>query len=431
VLLLAIVAAGATAAGLVLPDEEERQGRPPPSATEPRPAETGSAPPTDVPELEAPARPPPSATEPRPAEMGSAPPTDVPELEAPASAGRDGPRLVIGFVDDPSFRWRPYREQMLDRARAAGARLVRAMVYWHRMAPRRPAAGGPPFDEPRLFELDELVASTAERGMEVMLTIWGTPDWANGGEKPNRPPHDLDALREFARGLAARYPQVRRYSVWNEPNLEQFLAPQFDAAGQSVAVQLYARLFRAAAAGIREANPDALVAAGETSARGRDVPSTGPAQDSHSPARFARLLSEVRPSLAFDAWAHHPFPTSPDQPPDQRTRFPTVTLLSLGRFGRALDDWFGRRGIPLWITEYAHETQPEEQLGVPRELQAAYAELALSLVAAVPRVELFVWFTFRDDPTNRWESGLLDRDGRSKPAYARFAAAARELGSSG
>jgi hypothetical protein len=43
-------------------------------------------------------------------------------------------------------------------------------------------------------------------------------------------------------------------------------------------------------------------------------------------------------------------------------------------------------------------------------------------------VELFVWFTFRDDPTNRWESGLLDSDGRPKPAYARFAAAARELG---
>jgi hypothetical protein len=218
VLLLAVVAAGATAAALVLPDEEERQGRPPPAATE----------------------------SPRPAETESAPPTDVPEPEAPAPGRRDGPRLVIGFVDDPSFRWRPYRKQMLDRARAAGARLVRAMVYWHRMAPRRPAAGEPPFDEPRLFELDELLANTAERGMEVMLTIWGTPDWANGGEKPNRPPHDLDALGEFARGLAARYPQVRRYSVWNEPNLEQFLAPQFDATGQSVAAQLYARLFRAA-----------------------------------------------------------------------------------------------------------------------------------------------------------------------------------------
>jgi hypothetical protein len=46
-------------------------------------------------------------------------------------------------------------------------------------------------------------------------------------------------------------------------------------------------------------------------------------------------------------------------------------------------------------------------------------------------VKLFVWFAFRDDPTNTWESGLLDRDGRPKPAYARFAAAARELGSSG
>ena len=420
VLLLAVVAGGGIAAALVLPDEE-RQGRQPPSATEsPRPPSATEAP-----------RPPSATESPRPPGTETDPWADVPEPEAPARRPRDSPPLVIGFVDDPSFRWRPYRAEMLDRARAAGARLVRAMVYWHRLAPRRPAAGEPPFDEPRLFELDELVASTSERGMEVMLTIWGTPAWANGGEQPNRPPHDLDDLHEFARRLAARYPQVRRYSVWNEPNLEQFLAPQFDAAGRSASVQLYAELFSAAAAGIRRANPDALVAAGETSARGRDVPSTGPAQDSHSPVGFARLLSEVRPPLAFDAWAHHPFPTSPDQPPDQRTRFPTVTLLSLARFGRALDDWFGRERVPLWVTEYAHETQPEEPLGVPRELQAAYAEQALSLAAAVPRVELFVWFTFRDDPTNRWESGLLDRDGRPKPAYARFAAAVRARGSSG
>jgi hypothetical protein len=147
--------------------------------------------------------------------------------------------------------------------------------------------------------------------------------------------------------------------------------------------------------------------------------------DSHSPAEFARLLSQERPRLRFDAWAHHPYPTAPDQPPDQRPPWPTVTLLGLDRFGRALDAWFGRERIPLWLTEYGHETQPEEPLGVSRGLQAAYAEQALALAAAVPRVELFVWFTFRDDPMNTWQSGLLDERGRPKPAYARFAEEAR------
>ena len=336
--------------------------------------------------------------------------------------------LLIGFVDDPSFRWRPYRAAMLDAARATGASVVRAMVYWHRLAPRRPVAGEPPFDEPRLYELDELVAQTAKRHMEVMLTIWGTPAWANGGASPNRPPSDPDDLRQFARALAARYPSVLHYSVWNEPNLEHFLSPQFGADGRSLAPHLYAALYRAAYEGIKQASPGALVAIGETSARGKDAPSRGDAQDSHSPAGFARLLADERPRVRFDAWAHHPYPTAPDRPPDQRTRWPTVTLLSLDRFGRALDAWFGRESIPLWITEYGHETQPEEQLGVPRESQAAYAERALTLAAAVPRVDLFVWFTFRDDPMNTWESGLLDARGHPKPVYARFAAAVRKLG---
>jgi hypothetical protein len=348
------------------------------------------------------------------------------EVEKPAPPAERS--VLIGFVDDPSFRWRPYRARMLDAARSTGASVVRAMIYWHRLAPLRPQAGEPPFDEPRLFELDELVAGTARRDMEVMLTIWGTPAWANGGERPNRPPSDLDDLREFSRALAARYPSVRRYSVWNEPNLEQFLAPQFDAGGQSLAPQLYTSLYRAAYEGIKEGNPGALVAIGETSARGHDRPSRGKVQDSHSPARFARLLAEQRPRLLFDAWAHHPYPTAPDEPPDQRTRWPAVTLLTLHRFGRALDAWFGRENIPLWVTEYAHETQPEERLGVSRELQAAYAGRALALAAAVRRVELFIWFTFRDDPTNTWQSGLLGGNGRPKPAYARFSATVRKLG---
>ncbi len=67
--------------------------------------------------------------------------------------------------------------------------------------------------------------------------------------------------------------------------------------------ELYARLYRAAYAGIKQANPQALVAIGETSSHGGDVPSRGRTRDSRSPARFARLLSEQRPQLKFDAWA--------------------------------------------------------------------------------------------------------------------------------
>jgi polysaccharide biosynthesis protein PslG len=335
--------------------------------------------------------------------------------------------MLVGFLDDSSFRWHPERAAMLDRAQGVGARVIRAFIRWHLAAPERPQPGAPPFDEPRLWELDELVAGANARGMEVMFTIWGTPPWANDGQAPNRAPTDLDALRDFAHGLAARYPSVRRYAIWNEPNTALFLSPQFDEEGNSVAPQAYAALYRAAHEGIKAASPGALVAIGETSSHGRDAPSPGTAQDSHSPVRFARLLAEISPRLEFDAWAHHPYPVDPASPPERGSRWPAVTMTSLERFAETLDELFGRDGIPLWLSEFAYETSPAEARGVSHELQAAYAERALKLAAANPRVELFVWFTFRDHESNARQSGLIDAGGEERPSYRRFASAVSGL----
>jgi polysaccharide biosynthesis protein PslG len=353
----------------------------------------------------------------------AAPPTIVP----PPTTTTTSPRLLVGFLDDANFRWRADRAQMLDSARGAGAGLVRAIVNWYLVAPERPKPGGLPFIEPRLYELDELVANATARHMQVLFTIWGTPSWANGGLGPNHAPTDPNDLRVFARALAARYPQVRRYAIWNEPNTEQFLAPQFDAAGRSLAPRVYARLYRAAYTGIEEANPHALVAIGETSSHGRDVPSKGRVQDSHSPARFALLLAEQRPRLRFVAWGQHPYPIGEDTPPDAPSRWPAVTITSLERFGHALDRWFERKDVPIWVTEYAYEAKPDDPKGLSPSVQARYAARALALAARVPRVKLFVWFTFRDDRTNAWQSGLLDARGHARPAYERFAAEVRAI----
>jgi hypothetical protein len=351
---------------------------------------------------------------------------------APQQASPEQQQLLVGFMDDASFRWHPERAQLLDRARATGAGLVRALVGWHQVAPKRPAPGEPPFVVPRLFELDELVANAEARGMEVMFTISGTPAWANGGQAPNRAPTDLDALRDFAHGLASRYPSVRRFSIWNEPNIELFLSPQFDSAGRSVSPRLYADLYRAAHEGITAANPDALVAIGETSSHGKDEPSPGGImQDRHSPAEFARLLSEERPRVEFDAWAHHPYPIQQGVAPDGEARWPAVTIPSLERFSAALDGWFGREETPLWITEFGYEAaSTDEPQGVPEEVQAEYAAQALELAAEVPQTEVFVWFTFADGEGNPWQSGLLDAAGRERPVYESFTDAVRGLSAS-
>lgn len=338
------------------------------------------------------------------------------------------PRMYVGFHDDPNFRYGANRAATLDQVRATNATIVRTLVTWAHVAPKRPARPADPFDPAYNFDdLDELVRNTQARGLEVLLTIWGTPRWANGNRTPNFVPTRQADLQKFARALASRYsgrhagyPFVRFYSIWNESNLQLFLAPQFDAKGRSVGPRHYARIAAAAYAGIKSGNPRALVALGETSSHGRDKKLKG-VSDTHSPGRFAQLVAAAKPRLRFDAWAHHPYPTPQNLKPTQRVRWPNVTLSSLPLFEKSLDKWFKRKNIRLWITEYGYETRQDgERKGVTRAQQAAYAAQALAIAKKRARIDMFVWFVFRDNRTSLWQSGLLTRSGAAKPALARF-----------
>ena len=233
--------------------------------------------------------------------------------------------MHVGFHDDPNFRYEERRAEMLDQARDTNATIVRTLVTWANVAPTRPANAADPFDPAYRFnDLDELVRNTQERDMEVLITIWGTPKWANGGKTPNFMPTKLSDLTAFSRAVASRYsgrfagyPFVRFYSIWNESNLQLFLAPQFDAKGKSVAPRNYAKLAAAAYSGIKAGNSLAKVAVGSTSSAGRDKPLAGKSA-THSPGRFAQLVAAANPRLKFDAWAQHPYPVPANLKPTRR-----------------------------------------------------------------------------------------------------------------
>jgi hypothetical protein len=345
-----------------------------------------------------------------------------------AATAAASPRMPIGFFDDPSFRWSPDRASNLQRAGADGASVIHTTASWASIAPTRPA-DAPNGDDPayHLNDLDELVQQASANGMRVMIDISGTPKWANGNTSPNHLPKRLSDLTTFARMLAARYDglndkgYVGLWSVWNEPNLQQFLTPQY-VGKKIVSPANYAKLYKAAYAGIKAANPAAQVAIGETSAQGRDKPSKGSSQ-TVSPGTFAKLLSQQK-GLRFDAWAHHPYPTAPSAKPLERVRYPNVTLSTLPKFEADLKRWF-HRAVPIWITEYGHETKPGEPHGVTTATQAKYAKQALDVARNDPNVQMFIWFTFRDSSGNPWQSGLLQPSGAAKPAYGVFGALAR------
>lgn len=331
-------------------------------------------------------------------------------------------RMWIGFHDDPSYRWVNDRVARIERSSSDGANVVRLLVEWNRAAPRRPANPTNPFDRAYVLnDVDEAVRVAQENGQEVVLTISGTPGWANGGKAPNVMPRRVADFTSFARAISSRYsgryqgyPFVRFWTVWNEPNLQLFLTPQFNARGKSVAPANYARLAAAAYAGIKAGNRLAQVAVGETSARGTDRPDG--LRPTHSPGKFAELVAKANPRLRFDAWSHHPYPAVPSLRPNQRLKWPNVPLSSMPRFQKSLETWFKRKGIRVWITEYAHETRPEDQLGVPYATQAAYLRQAISMARGYPFVDMFIWFVYQDDQGQPWDSGLYRRTGAPKGA---------------
>ena len=122
----------------------------------------------------------------------------------------------------------------LELARVSGATRVRINVYWVRVATATPASPTDPLDPAYDWSsVDGAVAEAQSLGMSILLSFSRAPPWA---EEPGRPasagqgtwkprPAEVGA---FAMALARRYPAVRLFQPWNEPNLATHLAPQWD-----------------------------------------------------------------------------------------------------------------------------------------------------------------------------------------------------------
>jgi len=146
-------------------------------------------------------------------------------------------RMWVGFHDDPSFRWNADRDaNVASSASQSNATIMRLLVQWNLAAKTKPANATDPFDPAYEFDdVDEAVRTAQQNDQEVILTITGTPRWANGGKSQNVVPTQVSDFGAFARAIASRYsgrydgyPFVRFFSIWNEPNLQGWLSPQFN-----------------------------------------------------------------------------------------------------------------------------------------------------------------------------------------------------------
>ena len=267
---------------------------------------------------------------------------------------------------------------------------MRVTLQWHRteLQPGR-------YDWRRS---DRLLRALRARGLDPVVTLWGTPEWAGDGP-PNAPPAYGSDFESFARAVATRYPFVRHWTMWNEPNKIIWLRP--------VSARLYVtRILNPGYAGIKEANPRARVAGGVTAPRG--------GKGGIPPVDFIRGMD--RAGARLDAYAHHPYPDYPGDTPFAGGcgHCKTISMSTLERLLREVGKAFPRASI--WLTEYGYQSSPDP-FGVSPETQARYVSEAARRVFAAPRVEMLIHYLYRDEPDlARWQSGLETVEGDAKPA---------------
>jgi len=348
-------------------------------------------------------------------------------LAAPAAASRtqtltfEAPRDLL----DPASR--PAAMAELDRL---GVRALRVILRWNDVAPAREARTPPSVDltDPASYDwgqYDALMAAARGRGWDVLLTPSSpVPRWATARRRDHLTRPSPAQYARFVTAAARRYGgQVETWSLWNEPNHPDFLLPQYSGrggrGGRMLSAGIYRRLALAGVRALREQG-ETQVLLGETAPRG-----TGRVV---APITFLRGVLAGRALDRVAGWSHHAYTTQTGPffvPPGRND----VTIGALSRLTRALDR-YGRRGMPVYLTEFGIQSTPDRFFGVSLTRQQEYRALSEYIAWRNPRVRAFSQYLLRDDPPidgvpalqryGGFETGLRFANGRPKPALNAF-----------
>ncbi len=387
------------------------------------------------------------------------PATGLATAPAPASASRS---MVTAMADDGVLNGAHGDPAPIVAAwRASGVRTVRLFAQWSHIAPdhdaTRPPAGfdGKAEGAYDFGDLDRKIDLVRRNGMSVVLVVTGPgPVW--GSLEPQRrndrwrpsPAMFGDFAAAVTKHVADR---VQDYVVWNEPNVATWLQPQNLCTGARCRVyspHFYRKLAEAGYRAIRAADPSATVAMGATSSRGDRF--LARANGTTQPLVFLRELAcvdatyrrrttgECRGFRAprANVLAYHPH--SSQYSPGYRSPYSgDARMGDLGRLTAVADrltragrlDVVGASRFPLWLDEYAYETNPPDAVrGVSPAKQAAWSQWGWWTAWRNPRVQLLAQYEWIDertgdedaDPTG-WQSGLFSAEGRAKPLARAFA----------
>jgi hypothetical protein len=369
--------------------------------------------------------------------------------------------LLLG-INDEAFTLYGDPASAFETLQSLGAKVLRVNLYWGgnkwAVANSEPSTPADPGDQAYDWSLyDRLARYAANSGIKLVLSIVGTPSWANHGAGRNHAPTSYKALQDFAHAAAIRYsgyyvppawqqdstlaaptdplPLETMWTAWNEPNNPVFLAPQYKRVGKTWRVQSaydYARICNAVYAGIHSAMisvgrpvPGEKVACGVTDPRGND--NAGSSRASVDPLSFL-IAAHKYGMKKFDVYAHNPYASAGNEPPSYVPKGRFKRRVQMGNIGLLLSEikrFYGPKH--LWITEYGYQTNPPDHtiLGTTWSKQAAYLKQAYTIAKKNPRIDMLLWFLVRDQPQiTGWQSGLETVADVHKPAWNVFRALA-------
>ena len=315
------------------------------------------------------------------------------------------------YADDVYFGDATYKRDALARQRAAGIELIRQPFAWSEFAKDR-------------TRYDEFVGAAARAGIRVLPVILGPEPGAMAGSGGMAPPRDPAAFGRYAAALVQRYgpagsfwsahrdiPKlpVRSWQVWNEPNIRAFWATGPDPAA-------YAKLLETASTAIRRADPQAEVVTAGLPSSHMGIPAP----------EFLDGIYAAGGKRAFDTVAVHSYAPTPAAVLD-RAKAVAAVIHKNG------DD------AKLWITEVGWGTGGKPgPLTVSPATQAGYIGQTLRELRAqrdaldLRGVVVFQWRDPKPYAGRReiwpFHAGLLDVQGKPKPALEAFAKAAKASG---
>jgi hypothetical protein len=247
--------------------------------------------------------------------------------------------------------------------------------------------------------LDYIISVCQKNNIGILGVIGYSPSWI--GKQWNEPPSDIKPLLKFITVAVKRYPYIKYWEFWNEPDSQTYWQPQDD-------MKTYVSLLKAVYPSIKAANPQSAVLLGGLTRDG-----------------FYAFKSVLRLGGGdyFDIVNFHPF-VDPNQPDGFHIVSGVLELFrkELQKYNLNKKIWLTEVGCPgrentencsWWLGPCQNEQQ-----------QAEFLKKAYACFLAQKDVDKIFWAFFQDTNAhfnNGVDSfGLIRADFSKKPAYLEY-----------